>query len=85
VSLLFPAFAYLALSETIIHAQGENSTLARATGSNLKEKVSIGIYVLGIAVALYWPYAAVALYALVAAIWFVPDQRIEKAQRKDSA
>lgn len=85
VSLLCPAVAYLILSRTIIRAQGEGSELADAVGSAFKEKISIGIYLAAIALALYWPYGSVGLYALVAAIWFVPDSRIEKVKSDEEA
>jgi uncharacterized membrane protein len=80
VGLLGPAIAYTLLTMVIIHSQGENSELAAAIGADVKGKASIGLYVLAIAAAPLWPYASVALYAFVAAMWFIPDRRIERAR-----
>jgi hypothetical protein len=34
--------------------------------------------VLAIPIALAWPYAAIAVYFAVAAVWLVPDKRFEQ-------
>jgi uncharacterized membrane protein len=52
--------------------------LAAALGKDLKGKISPLLYVAGIALAFVNPLVAIALYVLVAAIWLVPDRRIEK-------
>ena len=77
--LLMCAVAYTLLQSKIIQLQGNASTLARAVGRDLKGKVSVGAYVVAIAMALLdlsWP--AGALLIAVALIWFIPDRRIEK-------
>ena len=78
VVLLLAAVAYYILVRVIIRSQGKDSLLARAIGSDLKGKVSVGLYALAIPVALATPFAALALYGVVAAIWLVPDRRIER-------
>jgi uncharacterized membrane protein len=78
VSLLMPAIAYVLLQKAIVHRQGEHSMLARALGSDFKGKISPVFYIAGIALAFVYPPASIALYVLVAAIWLVPDRRIEK-------
>ena len=78
VSLLMPAIAYLILTRTIIAVQGEESALARALGRDIKGKLSLAIYAASIPIAFWQPWAACALYVLVALIWFVPDTRIER-------
>jgi len=40
------------------------------------------IYLLAVPIAFLSSWLAFALYVLVASIWFVPDQRIEKALSK---
>lgn len=79
VSLLMPAIAYVLLQKAIIHRQGKHSVLAAALGSDLKGKVSPLLYIAGIGLAFVSPPVSVALYVLVAAVWLVPDRRIEKA------
>ena len=79
VSLLMPAFAYLLLQRALIHRQGRQSVLAHALGADLKGKLSPFAYIAGIVLAFFAPWLSIALYALVAVIWLVPDRRIEKA------
>ena len=62
----------------IVSVQAPGSRLAQAVGDDLKGKVSLGLYALGAPLALRYPLVAIALYALVAAIWFLPDRRIER-------
>jgi uncharacterized membrane protein len=78
VSLLMPAIAYVLLQKAIVHRQGRHSVLAAALGSDFKGKISPLLYIGGIALAFEYPPASIALYVLVAAIWLVPDRRIEK-------
>jgi uncharacterized membrane protein YhhN len=37
------------------------------------------LYASGIALAFWWPWAALAIYVAVALMWLVPDRRIERA------
>jgi uncharacterized membrane protein len=77
--LLMPAIAYLLLQKAILRKQGARSVLAKALGQDLKGKLSALLYIAGIALAFVNPWMSVALYVLVAAIWLVPDRRIERA------
>jgi uncharacterized membrane protein len=77
-SLLMPAIAYYLLESAIIHKQGAHSVLAYALGSDVKGKISPILYVTGIVLAFVIPWLSIAIYALVAVIWLVPDKRIEK-------
>jgi len=63
----------------IIHNQGERSLLAQAIGKELKGKSSPVLYAIAIPAALWQPWAAYSIYALVALMWIVPDRRIERA------
>ena len=76
--LLMPAIAYYLLGLAIIRAQGPRSLLAKALGRDIKGKISPLFYAAGIALAFFVPWASIALYALVAAMWLVPDRRIEE-------
>ena len=77
--LLMPAIAYELLQKAILRKQGAHSVLATALGRDVKGKLSPVLYIAGIALAFVIPWVSVALYVLVAAIWLVPDRRIEKA------
>jgi uncharacterized membrane protein len=77
-ALLMPAIAYFLLQRAIIHRQGEHSVLARALGKDIKGKISPVLYTAGIVLAFISPWLSMGLYILVAVIWLVPDQRIER-------
>src|ERR1700722_2471396 len=81
VVLLMAAIAYWMLQRRIIAAQGPDSLLKKAVGADRKGKLSPVIYSAGIATAFFSPWAAQALYLLVALMWLVPDRRIEKRLR----
>ena len=81
VILLMAAMAYWTLQGLIIRSQGADSLLHKAVGSDWKGKVSPVLYVIGILSALVAPYVAGAIYALAAAMWLVPDRRIERVMR----
>lgn len=78
--LLAAAIAYRILQATIIATQGAHSPLQAAIGSDSKGKLSPVLYALGVGLTFLSPWAAQALYALVALMWLVPDRRIEKSQ-----
>jgi uncharacterized membrane protein len=82
VTLLIPAIAYYGLQKAIIRLQGADSVLASALGRDLKGKASPLFYLAGIGLAFIAPILSIALYALVAVMWLIPDRRIEKAVRE---
>jgi uncharacterized membrane protein len=75
--LLMAATAYWILHGRLIGRDGPQSALTRASGRDWKGKASPVLYATGIAVSLWIPWLAQLLYATVAAIWLVPDRRIE--------
>jgi uncharacterized membrane protein len=78
VVLLLSAVAWEIERRVLLRIHDQDSELARAMGVNFKEVVSLIIYTVAIAVAFVNSWLACALYAAVAAIWFVPDRRIER-------
>ena len=82
ISLLMPAIAYNLLQRTIVHQQGEHSVLANALGRDVKGKISPLLYAAAVALAFVDAWLSIAIYALVAVMWLVPDRRIEKALRE---
>ncbi|HZP20227.1 MAG TPA: TMEM175 family protein [Bauldia sp.] len=78
-NLLFAALAYYVLERTLIAAQGKDSRLQMAVGAEIKGWVSVACYAAGIVgTLLFAPWIGLALYALVALMWLVPDRRIER-------
>jgi uncharacterized membrane protein len=82
VVLAGAAIAYLILEHTIIAVNGPNSSLAAAVGSDSKGRMSLTLYVLGVALAFIQPWISIALYVAVALMWLVPDRRIESQVKR---
>ena len=80
--LLLSAVAYTILTIALIAHHGKDSALAKAIGSDKKGKVSMALYALGIVLAFVAPWVSYGLYFVVAVIWIIPDQRIEKVLSK---
>jgi uncharacterized membrane protein len=76
--MVLSAIAYTILEYTIIAAQGPDSKLARAVGSDRKGIISLVLYVVAIPVAFVQPLISDALFVVVALVWLVPDRRIER-------
>lgn len=79
VVLLGAATAYYILVRLLIALHGPSSRLARAVGRDVKGVISMIIYVTAIPLSFVNSWVAYGMYALVAAIWFIPDTRMEKA------
>ena len=82
--LLMAAIAYYVLQQTIIRAQGSESILKRAVGSDWKGKLSPVLYVIAIVATLISPWIAQAIFVTVALLWLIPDRRIEHALPRSS-
>ena len=75
VVLLASGFAYSLLVRALIRANGRDSAVARAIGSDVKGNLSLVIYAAAIPLAFVSPWISYALYVVVALVWFVPDRR----------
>lgn len=72
------ALAWQPFQRTLITANGgHGSLLAQAVGADWKGRLAVAMYLAGMAVAFVAPWLACLFYATVAAIWFLPDRRIE--------
>ena len=69
--------AYYFLAHCLASLHGKNSTLATALGNDWKGIISVVIYAVGIGLCFIKPWLGVTTYMLVAAMWFIPDKRIE--------
>jgi TMEM175 potassium channel family protein len=79
VVLLMAAIAYYLLQLSIIRAQGPDSILKKAIGSDWKGKLSPMLYLVAIAAAMWLPWISEAIFVSAALIWLIPDRRIENA------
>ena len=75
--------AYYILETTLIKEQGPHSQLKEALGSDFKGKISVVFYAIAIAIAWRQPWIAAAIYVGVAAMWLVPDRRIERTLQRN--
>jgi uncharacterized membrane protein len=82
IVLLMAAVAYSILQYNILRLEQPSSALRRALGSDLKGKLSPFVYILGIGLAFVKPWLACGLYILGAAMWIIPDRRIERALKR---
>ncbi len=78
VVLLACAIAWEIERRVLIRLHEVDSVLVRAMGTNLKEGVSVALYLVAIAAAFVHTWIACFLYIVVAVIWFVPDRRVER-------
>ena len=78
VVLLMSAIAYYILVQFLIRSEGKESHFAKALEGFRKGQLSVVLYVVAIPLAFVRPEIALAIYALVACMWFIPDRRFEK-------
>ncbi|HLN73776.1 MAG TPA: TMEM175 family protein [Prolixibacteraceae bacterium] len=78
INLLLSAVSFLILEKAAINHEGRVSKIGRALKDYVKEYFSIGLYVGGTVAAFYIPLIGIICFATVAAIWIIPDSRIEK-------
>jgi len=78
IVLFMNGFAYFLLQIQIIKIHGKESALAKAIGYGFKEKASVILYAIAIALANYHCLVSGLIYIFVALMWLVPDKRIER-------
>ena len=77
VILLLAAGSFKLLVISLLRIRS-NTRLAQALGTDRKGNVSVVVYVLAAVIARSHQTTALFLYAAVAAMWLVPDRRIER-------
>ncbi len=82
LDLLASGIAYYILARALVAVNGKESPIAIALGRDVKGAISPAIYLAAIVVSFFYAPAALALYFVVAAIWLVPDRRIERVVRE---
>jgi len=78
VVLFMCAAAYSLLVNRLVKHHDKNSTLAEAIGDDRKGKISIVLYLVGVALSWFQAWLGFAVYVGVAVMWLIPDRRIEK-------
>jgi TMEM175 potassium channel family protein len=77
VSLL-AGFAYAVLVRALIRANGRDSAVAKAIGSDVKGYASLVSYASAVGLAFVNPWIAFGIYVGVALMWFIPDRRFTR-------
>ena len=78
IDLALCALAYAILVRALLRLHASDTTFARAVGRDVKGKLSLLAYIAAIALAFVNQWIGVAIYALVAAIWLIPDRRFAR-------
>jgi len=68
------SIAYLILANCLA---ANNEALKLALGKDRKGKLSTLLYAVGMALSFVQPLIGIAVYVVVAAMWFIPDRRFE--------
>ena len=76
---LAAGLAYSILQRALIRANGRESAVAKAIGSDVKGYASLGLYAAGVGLAFVSPWISYALYVAVSIMWFVPDRRFTRS------
>ncbi len=82
LTLLLAAFSYSILTNVLLKYHNKDSVLAMAIGDGRKEKISLAVYAAAISVSFINSWVAFGLYSVIAMIWVIPDNRIEKLFKK---
>jgi uncharacterized membrane protein len=77
-ALLMAGVAYYILARLLVRLHGNESTIARALGTDIKGKLSVVLYAVAILLTCVNTWLSIALYVAVALMWLVPDRRVEK-------
>ena len=78
LGLLLNAIAYTILVRMLIRTHGRDSEFAARVGGDIKGIISLVLYLLAIGLSFVNSWISLALYFLVAMIWFIPDRRFER-------
>ena len=76
--LLMCGVSYYILAQALVAHHGPESALALAVGKDRKGVVSVLMYAVAIPIAFFSAPVSMGLYVVVAALWLIPDRRIER-------
>ncbi|MEM0542475.1 TMEM175 family protein [Flavobacterium sp. j3] len=78
INLCCCGISYAILQHQIIVKHGKNHLLYKAVQKDVKGKLSVIGYIIGIAFSFYYPWISGFIYLAIALLWIIPDKRIEK-------
>lgn len=77
------AVGYTWTQAALIRRNGKDSALARGVGRDWKGKLSLVGYLAAMLLAFVAPWIALTLYVAIAAMWLIPDRRVERSLHVD--
>jgi len=78
INLILCAVVFVVLEKIAVKHEGKDSNIGKALKSSNKENITFVIYITGVLLAFFLPKIGAVCYAIVAIIWLIPDQRIER-------
>jgi len=78
VILLLCTLSFALLLFALLKANDDDAPIVRAAKRGHKGQLTILAYLLAIGLTFLWPYAAVAIFIVVALMWLVPDRDLER-------
>lgn len=81
INLLMAAIAYYIWARSIVAHHGKDSDIAHAFGADIKGKLSLVMYALGIGFTFIQPWLGFSVFVVVALMWLVPDRRMHQAMK----
>jgi uncharacterized membrane protein len=85
VVLFCAGVAYQILAHVLLALSGKDSALARAIGRDRKGSLSALLYLAAIGLSFLRPWMAQIVFVVVAAMWLVPNPRIERVLARGGA
>jgi uncharacterized membrane protein len=79
VVLWLSGLAYYILTRVLVNLHGKDSLIDTVLRNKFKETISLVAYALAIVLAFVNTAFSLALYAVVAFLWLIPDTRVEMA------
>lgn len=80
--LFMCAVSYHMLQGALVKSNGPDSLLAKSIGKDMKGKLSMVFYAIGVGLSFVIPMVAYFIYAAVAILWIIPDVRLERALKR---
>lgn len=77
VASFMAGLAYYILARSLVAIHGKESVLGIAIGKDWKGKISLVLYAAATGLSFINPWLGLVMIMLVAAMWFIPDKRIE--------
>lgn len=81
---LMAGIAYYLLAQSLAKLHGKDSVLAKALGTDVKGIMSLALDIVSVGMSFINASVALALYIIVALMWFIPDRRMENAAGKET-